>query len=562
MAKLIRSDASRQPDFMYENNDYNSFSAQICDWLDAIDPVSCSYDEWCRVGMALKYEGCACDLWDSWSRRDPGRYKNGECQRKWQTFSSNHVPAVTGATIAKMASDRGWDPMAVFSWDDPITIVAAPAARVFGCKDKHSPLEEPQGEWDGLAETKQFLQMLFKPNEFVGYCMQSRENGNRYVPRNEGTFHRKQQEITDAIDRFRDIPKALGSYNENAGAWVRINPLDGEGVNDKNVADFRYALVESDELSLEEQYAFLRRLQLPIAALVHSGNKSLHAVVHIGAGSDRELYKKRVAFLYDYCEKHGYVIDKQNKNPSRLMRLPGVKRGSGKQFLIPFTSQFHTYEGWHDAVETDMLPPFTVLGTVLQDRPPLKPVLIDGILRQGHKMMLSGASKAGKSFALMELCIAIAEGTKWLGEYDCARGRVLYVNLELDEASCYERFYRLYEALELPMTHQEDIIIWNLRGYAMPMEELVPFILKRAHDQSFAAIILDPIYKITNGDENSAQDMGKFCNELDHLATKLHCAVIYCHHYSKGSQNLKKVQEMQIPVLIKELSAPQTLEIA
>lgn len=48
---------------------------------------------------------------------------------------------------------------------------------------------------------------------------------------------------------------------------------------------FRYALVESDEMNLEEQHAMIRELELPVAALVSSGGKSLHAIVRIEAGS-------------------------------------------------------------------------------------------------------------------------------------------------------------------------------------------------------------------------------------------------------------------------------------
>ena len=54
-------------------------------------------------------------------------------------------------------------------------------------------------------------------------------------------------------------------------------------------------------------------------------------------------------------------------------------------------------------------------------------------------MAASGPSKAGKSFLQIELCIAIAEGKKWL-QWNCAQGRVMYVNLELDRASCLHRF--------------------------------------------------------------------------------------------------------------------------
>ena len=40
---------------------------------------------------------------------------------------------------------------------------------------------------------------------------------------------------------------------------------------------YRYALVESDVLPPEQQNAIIRKLELPVAALVHSGGKSLHA---------------------------------------------------------------------------------------------------------------------------------------------------------------------------------------------------------------------------------------------------------------------------------------------
>ena len=36
-----------------------------------------------------------------------------------------------------------------------------------------------------------------------------------------------------------------------------------------------------------------------------------------------------------------------------------------------------------------------------ENMPELSPALIEGVLRQGHKMLLAGPSKAGKSFALI-----------------------------------------------------------------------------------------------------------------------------------------------------------------
>ena len=57
------------------------------------------------------------------------------------------------------------------------------------------------------------------------------------------------------------------------------------------------------------------------------------------------------------------------------------------------------------------------------------PALISGVLRQGHKMLLAGPSKAGKSFALIELALCLASGKPWLGRFECTAGKVMYVNL-------------------------------------------------------------------------------------------------------------------------------------
>ena len=168
--------------------------------------------------------------------------------------------------------------------------------------------------------------------------------------------------------------------------------------------------------------------------------------------------------------------------------------------------------------------------------------LIQGVLRRGHKMLISGSSKAGKSFLLMELCISIAEGSKWLG-FPCRQGKVLYVNLEIDPASCIHRFLKIYDALGIQPTHMENILIWNLRGRAVPLDQLVPKLVRRVQGKDLTAIVIDPIYKVITGDENSASDMAAFCNQFDRICTDTGCSVIYCHHHSKGTQGAKRAMD-------------------
>ena len=509
--------------------------------LDYIDPGSLSYLEWTQVGMALKHEGYLYSDWEAWSARDVGRYHPGECQRKWSTFQEGTSEIVTGGTIYQMAVEGGYVPPSdrELDWDD----IYLDGKIIDPAWVEASPIMEPV-TWHPGKEVSRYIETLFEPTETIGYVMQSRydEERDKYIPSGKGTYSLTAGEILEKISKHGDdLGASLGDYNRKAGAWIRFNPLDGQGVSNKNVSELRYALVESDSLDVEKQAQIIRDLELPVAVLMYSGKKSVHAIVRIDAADYKE-YQARVDKLYSICAKNGLQVDTQNKNPSRLSRLPGCERGDKKQFIIDTNIGKKNYAEWLEYIEaaTDDLPDLEGLSDVWDNLPELSAPLIDGILRKGHKMLIAGPSKAGKSFLLIELAIAIAEGRKWLG-YQCSKGRVMYVNLELDRASCLHRFKDMYAAMGASKPKSiENIDIWNLRGKAVPMDRLAPMLIRRAKKKNYAAIIVDPIYKIITGDENSAEQMAKFCNQFDKICTELGCATIYCHHHSKGAQGGKK----------------------
>ena len=86
-------------------------------------------------------------------------------------------------------------------------------------------------------------------------------------------------------------------------------------------------------------------LALPIAAMVTSGGKSIHAIVHIDASNAAE-YRDRVEMLYTILANKGMVVDTQNKNPSRLSRLPGCIRGNNKQTLVGTNFGYANWTEW------------------------------------------------------------------------------------------------------------------------------------------------------------------------------------------------------------------------
>ena len=587
--------------------------------LSALNWLNCSemdHGDWIKVGMALKTEGYDVSVWDEWSSRDPARYHPGECEKRWRTFRDltlrrgdpstalgmTRGDTVTGATILKMAQDRGWTPFSgadgVMDWNDVI--------EYDGNESDSDPPEEARKATEDLIL---YLQTLFEPDDYVGYVTGDawQTDDGKWVPA-KGVYYRTAGELITSLNRYPDdLGATVGDWKEEAGAWIRFNALDGEGVRNENVVSFRFALVESDSMPIDEQIAMYRKLELPVAALVHSGKKSVHAIVRVDADSYDE-YRKRVTFLYDFLSSRGVKVDTQNRNPSRLSRMPGVTRNGQKQKLLGVNIGRKSWVDWMDFVDgaTDELPGMSLLADYAENPPELPEELIKGVLRRGHKMLISGSSKAGKSFLLMELCIAIAEGSEWLG-FQCRQGKVLYVNLEIDPASCVHRFLKIHEAMRKiggfpiapgplrPEKNEEamgkngkngglsslgcrpfltenehtgsfsgrakprddtektqerkageafrNVVIWNLRGHAVPLDQLVPKLVRRVRDMHLDAIIIDPIYKVIIGDENSASDMAAFCNQFDKICNETGCSVIYCHHHSKGAQGMKRAMD-------------------
>ena len=205
------------------------------------------------------------------------------------------------------------------------------------------------------------------------------------------------------------------------------------------------------------------------------------------------------------------------------------------------------YVPTHDFVQESSKPEETVLpqivnfGNLYGHLPEVKPVLIEGILRQGHKMIISSGSKAGKSYLLINLAIKIAEGWSWLG-FKCTQGKVLYINMEIDEASILNRFDSEYKALKLDtISNRKNIDIWTLRGYSMPLSKLVEHIGDDVKKAGYSAIIIDPLYKVMQGDENNNSDIAQMVTGFDKLANETGASIIYAHHYSKGYAGDKQV---------------------
>lgn len=242
----------------------------------------------------------------------------------------------------KKAATPGRKPSAMPKIETPVLKETPKAAEL--------PSKVYGGEWDQANDMRTFLKTMFKDDEYVGTCSEFFESNGRRVP-TRGLYQRSAGQIENVLDNTHNVSSAVGRYRKADGAYVRINPLDGKGVSDTNVVDFRYTLIECDTLPLEEQYGYIKALNLPTQTIVTSGGKSVHAVVRIDA-KNLDEYRERVALLHAECKASGFDVDTSTKNPSRYMRIPGVKRGDGRQVLVSTKEGAGSWDEWRKWCDT------------------------------------------------------------------------------------------------------------------------------------------------------------------------------------------------------------------
>jgi hypothetical protein len=184
---------------------------------------------------------------------------------------------------------------------------------------------------DWRVDALMVLAALYDKNDFLSvitdFTIEQHKDGEQKAnPQGAGKTLLRDDWMRSLRDR--------GAPQSEAGAWIRPNPVKqhGTGKNgascDCDVTSYRFCLLESDDLPLDFQLSLWARLPLPIAAIIDSGGRSAHAWVMLNC-STAEEYKAKVNRIYALLAR--FRICQNNKNPSRLSRLPGAQRQIGKR---------------------------------------------------------------------------------------------------------------------------------------------------------------------------------------------------------------------------------------
>ena len=323
------------------------------------------------------------------------------------------------------------------------------------------------------------------------------------------------------------------------GGYIRVNPVNNlPGTkSDDDVTNYRHVLIESDHMDLELQVSAIRALQLPVSAMVYSGNKSIHFLVRVDAGRDYRLYEKRVAFIHKILDMGRIKHDTSVKNPSRLSRIPGMKRVEGSdinsiQRLLGLNMGFGSYQEW-EAYALSLIHniPKPMCASDTAAHPERQEPVIQGVLDQEGIMILAAPKKAGKSLLVMDLGLQIATGGKWL-DFECNQHNVLLVNLEIMEPVALERIR--YIAQRHQMSLPDNLHILSLDNSDATMETMAKVVVAEGQRLNADVVIVDPVYTLM-GDETSMTEAKKLQQTLCQIRSQLGATVIFCHHTTKAA---------------------------
>jgi len=138
-------------------------------------------------------------------------------------------------------------------------------------------------------------------------------------------------------------PDELDCFEQPApgnGVWFIVNPVNGEYSknertkklsrrSEEDLTDYRYLLLESDEVPENLWIRALVQLPLPIVSVCSSGGRSIHSLIRVNAPSG-EIWREQVAQIASPLLELGAC--KGTRSPAQLSRLPRCFRAVNQQW--------------------------------------------------------------------------------------------------------------------------------------------------------------------------------------------------------------------------------------
>lgn len=182
------------------------------------------------------------------------------------------------------------------------------------------------------------------------------------------------------------------------------------------------------------------------------------------------------------------------------------------------------------------------------------PWIVKGVLPQAGLGVIYGASGSGKSFAALDLCMAIARGVSWRGR-KVRQGQVAYIAAEGAEG--FKKRLSAYSQHHGVDLSQVPMVVLNAAPNLLEKQDAVDVARAVVAAGGARVIVVDTLAQVTPGmNENAGEDMGRalaYCKRIHEVTGAL---VILIHHSGKdatkgarGWSGLRAAADFEIEVV-------------
>lgn len=169
------------------------------------------------------------------------------------------------------------------------------------------------------------------------------------------------------------------------------------------------------------------------------------------------------------------------------------------------------------------------IGELMAQKYPDTVYIVDRLIPAESITILSGQSRSYKTYALLDIAIAVASQKLLFGHFGTTQASVLIINEEDGEKLLQQRFRQLGVARddELP------IYISALNDFKLE-DDQINQTLRLCSEKGINLVIIDSLIRVHSADENSARDMSKVFAQLRKF-TKAGVAVLVTQHHRKAN---------------------------
>lgn len=181
----------------------------------------------------------------------------------------------------------------------------------------------------------------------------------------------------------------------------------------------------------------------------------------------------------------------------------------------------------------------TILYDFMMEEPPRFVPLVKGLLNSGECMIFGGPPNVGKTWAMMDMMIAIAAGDRFLGKFDAAQQPVLFIDEEGSRRGDWERFNLLLagrglSSVGIPLYTKID------SGIRLDSEAGLATLSRLIERYKPGAVFLDSLVRVHGASESDNRQMATFFARVKTLMNTYGASFIFTHHVRKPGKDAEE----------------------